>query len=96
MSNDAPDLVALGALEDVLDGLTEELGAWRRRALKAESERAALGVEHDAVAAREQIVALERENQEMRRRLEAARGRVGALLSRLRFLEEQVALEAGS
>ncbi len=94
MSNDErPDLEALEELRDVLTKLKDELAAWRRRALKAEADQAELGVEHDAVASRERIVDLEAANQELEQRLEAARERVTELLGRLRFLEEQVAIE---
>lgn len=96
MSNAAPEFEALQELETVLGHLTEELAAWRRRALKAEADRSALGEEHDIVATRERIVELEAENREYHQRLQAARQRVGELLNRLRFLEEQVAVEESS
>jgi predicted nuclease with TOPRIM domain len=69
------------------------LAAWRRRALKAESEQTELGLGQNVVANREQIAALESENSEMQQRLESAKGRVEELMTRLRFLEEQVAAE---
>ena len=94
MSNeDRPEFQALDELRGVLQSLTEELAAWRRRALKAESEQTDLGLGKEAVASREQVVALESENSEMQQRLDAARTRVEELLARLRFLEEQVAAE---
>jgi predicted nuclease with TOPRIM domain len=93
MSSDGPEFEALQQLEEVLKHLTDELAGWRRRALKAEAERTELGTDHDVVATRERIVELERENRELEERVEHARKRVTALLGRLRFLEEQVALE---
>ncbi len=94
MSNDdRPEFVALSELRLVLGHLTEELASWRRRALKAEGDRSAMGADHDAVAARRRIVELERENAELGRRVDAARERVRELLARLKFLEEQVAME---
>lgn len=87
------DLAALGELERVLGHLSDELAAWRRRALTAEAQRAELGIDTDIVAARERVLTLEEENSEYQRRLEAARGRVAELLTRLQFLEEQVAME---
>jgi len=83
----------LDELRDVLHSVTEELAAWRRRALKAESDQAELGLGHDVVANREKVVALESENTDMQQRLETARVRVEELLTRLRFLEQQVAAE---
>lgn len=97
MSSDArPDLAALGELERVLGHLSEELAAWRRRALTAETQRSELGLDTDIVAARERVIELEDENTEFKRRLEGARARVVELLARLRFLEEQVAMEEQS
>jgi regulator of replication initiation timing len=94
VSNDErPEFDALDQLEEVLQHVTDELAGWRRRALKAEAERAALGVDDDALAARERLARLEVEDADLRRRLEAARNRVRGLLERLRFLEEQAAME---
>lgn len=94
MSNDVrPEFAALAELERVLTHVKDELASWRRRALQAESDRATLGVDHDVVASRERIQALEAEKAEMVARLGAARQRVDDLLARLRFLEEQVELE---
>lgn len=92
--DDRPDLAALAELEQVLAHLKEGLADWRRRALKAESERIELSGGTDVVALRERLVELEAENADLRRRVEAARKRVAELLARLRFLEEQIALEA--
>lgn len=83
----------LAELEAVIARVVDEVASWRRRALKAESDRAALGEDHDAVASRKRILELERRNAELTARLEAARERVTMLIERLRFLEEQVALE---
>lgn len=92
-SEGRPEFEALEALERVLGHLSDELGVWRQRALRAESARSALGADHDAVASRERIVQLESENADLNGRLEAARSRVNDLLGRLRFLEEQVTME---
>ena len=91
--NDALD--ALVELEQVLAHLREGVSDWRRRALKAEAERAELG-KTDAVRAKEHVRQLEADNAELHQRLELAHGRVKDLLTRLRFLEEQVALEEQS
>jgi len=92
-SEDRPEFEALDELRDVLHSVTEELAAWRRRALKAESDQTELGLGHDVVANREKVVALESENTDMQQRLETARVHVEELLTRLRFLEQQVAAE---
>lgn len=92
-SSASPELRALAELETIVRHAAEELASWRRRALKAETDRSSLGVDGTAVAARERIVQLEKHNTELRARLEGARERVQQLLNRLRFLEEQAALE---
>jgi hypothetical protein len=86
----------LDQLETILRHVVEELAAWRTRALKAESEvkdhpgqaRAGAAARHD-VEARGRAAELEQENKQLRQRVEAAKSRVGELLSRLAFLEEQ-------
>ena len=90
-SSESPELEALNELEDVIRHVSDELAAWRRRALKAEGERPGPGGESEA--ARERLRALEAENEELKQRLEAARARLRDLLKRLSFLEEQVAME---
>jgi hypothetical protein len=94
VSNDErPELQALDELERAVADLTGELSSWRRRALRAEGEQAELGSGYDAVGNRERIMELEAENKDLLSRLAAARTRVNELLGRLRFLEEQVAIE---
>lgn len=92
-SDERPEFEALDDLEDILQHVASELAAWRRRALRAEAESAALGVDEDALAARERLAKLETENADLRRRLESARTQLNGLLNRLRFLEEQAAME---
>lgn len=94
MSNEErPQFLALEELREVLSALAAELAAWRRRALTAEAEQSQLQLAPDLVGNRERLVQLEAENGELKGRLEAAHNRVSELVSRLRFLEEQVALE---
>lgn len=90
--SESPELAALAGLEDVVKHVSEELAAWRRRALKAEGERSGMGADHDVVSQKERIVSLEGQNAELERRLDAARGRLQDLVKRLRFLEEQAGL----
>jgi hypothetical protein len=92
-NDDRPELRALAELEAVIGAVTQEVTAWRRRALKAEAGRAHAGATPDLVTARERIQELEDENLELHHRLRTARERTEQLLGRLQFLEEQVGLE---
>lgn len=91
---DRPDLKAVDEVEGLVRSLLDELAAWRRRCLKAEAdlqqERSAAGTSGPGTAGiRDRVVSLETENQALRQRVDSARERVQALLSRLAFLEEQ-------
>ncbi len=94
MSNaEKPEFQALERLETAIREVSEELATWRRRAHKAESDRIDLSGDGDIVEARGRIVDLERENKDLHGRVQHARRRVTELLTRLRFLEEQTAVE---
>ena len=80
------DSRALDQLEAILRVVTEEVADWRARALKA--ERGAATARSDADV-RTRAGDLESENKTLRVRVDAARARVGELLQRLTFLEEQ-------
>ena len=80
-----PDLEALKELDEVLRHLETELAGWRRRALAAEARLADAGDGPITPRSKE----LEEENKMLQQRLSGARGRVGDLLDRLRFLEQQ-------
>jgi len=95
-NDDRPELRALAELEAVIGQVTDEVAAWRRRALKAEASRAHAGATPDLESARDRIEELEDENLELHHRLRVARERVEQLLSRLQFLEEQVGSEGPS
>ncbi len=92
-----PDLAALGELERLVGGLTEELAAWRRRCLAAETELQAARAEGGAAAgpelakARTRVAELERENRDLAARIEAARGRVNAIAQRLALVDREPA-----
>jgi len=92
-AGERPDLDALRELEDVLRHLSEELAAWRRRALTAESRVSdhsrAIGPE-----APHRQRDLEEANRLLEQRLVTARQRVTELLGRLDFLEQQAPLIA--
>ncbi len=94
MSNaEKPEFQALERLESAIREVSDELATWRRRAHKAESGRVDLSGDGDIVDARARIVHLEGENKDLRGRAQHARHRVAELLTRLRFLEEQTAVE---
>jgi FtsZ-binding cell division protein ZapB len=89
-----PDLPALGELERVLQSMTEELAAWRRRTLKAEAELKEAQASGGVVAgaelkdSRQRVIELETENQALRQRIESAKERLRVLAGRLSFLEQ--------
>lgn len=73
--------------------MAEELSAWRSRAQRAEAQTGELKARGGTLAGpelmqvRQRIVDLEKENQELRRRISAARDQLAALSTRLSFLE---------
>ena len=89
-----PDFRALEDLDLLLRHLGEELAVWRRRSLKAEAElqeqrgkgRGASGPE--LVQARQRVIELEVENQQLRLRIDGARERLQMIESRLAFLTQ--------
>ncbi|HEY8794508.1 MAG TPA: hypothetical protein VIM15_06125 [Gemmatimonadaceae bacterium] len=88
--SERPDLVAFQELEYLIQALADEMAGWRRRAQEAEAKlKSAPTTSGKASAA-----ALERENRELRERLEAARLRTKQLLEKLRFLRQQQEKEA--
>jgi len=70
--------------------LADEMAGWRRRAQEAESKLKA----PPSTGGRAASAALEKENRELRERLEAARGRTKQLMDKLRFLRQQQESEA--
>jgi chromosome segregation ATPase len=92
-AGERPDLDALHELEEVLRHLSEELGAWRRRALSAEARVS----DHSRAAGGEgqhRLRDLEEANHTLEQRLETARVRVAELIGRLDFLEQQAPIAA--
>ena len=89
-----PDLAALNELERVLGSMAEELGAWRRRCLKAEAELKEAQASGGLVApaelreSRQRVIDLETENQALRQRIDSAKERLRVLAARLSFLEQ--------
>lgn len=88
--SERPDLVAFQELEHVIGALADEMAAWRRRAHEAEAK---LKVPAPS-GGRGASAALERENRELRERLDAARARTKQLMDKLRFLRQQQESEA--
>lgn len=85
-----PDEAAFDELRQLVQHLGEELAGFRRRALQAEGRVKAL--DSSAGAGRmtpERMERLERENADLRKRLEAARARTRQILDRVRFLRQQ-------
>lgn len=89
-----PDFRALDELEQLLRHVGEELAAWRRRSLKAEAELAEYKTRGTGPAgpellqARQRVIEVELENQQLQQRIEAARERVATIESRLTFLSQ--------
>ena len=75
-------------LDKLVRHLGDELASFRRRALNAEARVKALEASPGTVRA-ERIEKLERENANLKVRLEKARGRTQQMLDRVRFLRQQ-------
>ena len=88
--SERPDLVAFQELEHLIMALADEMAGWRRRAQEAEARIKAV----PATSGRANAAALEKENRELKERLEAARSRTKQLLEKLRFLRQQQEKEA--
>jgi predicted nucleic acid-binding Zn-ribbon protein len=79
---------AFADLDKLVRHLGDELASFRRRALNAEARVKALETSPGTVRA-ERIEKLERENANLKIRLEKARGRTQQMLDRVRFLRQQ-------
>ena len=88
--SERPDLVAFQELEHLIEALADEMASWRRRAHEAEAKVKAV----PASGGKASAAALEKENRELRERLEAGRVRTKQLLEKLRFLRQQQETEA--
>lgn len=97
-----PDLAALADLERLQAHVTEELGTWRRRCLKAEAELQSVKGQDgmvpgdDLVRLRARLLELERENLELSSRVDRARTLLSALQQRLAFVEREPAGEGAA
>lgn len=88
--SERPELVAFQELEHLIEALADEMAGWRRRAHEAEAKLKA----PTPSAGRGNAASLEKENRELKERLEAARVRTKQLLEKLRFLRQQQEKEA--
>ena len=95
-----PDRAAFGELERLVRNLGEELAFFRRRALEAERRLRELTPEPAPGTAgaparpsidelRGRVAELERENQDLRARLDEAAARTRQMAERVRFLRQQ-------
>ena len=85
--NERPEAAAFRELSALVRQLSDQLGQARRRAADAEARVREL----EALAGGEptDVVALTRENADLRRRLDAATTRTRQLLERVRFVRQQ-------
>lgn len=87
-----PDLAAVRDLERLVRHLGDELATFRRRALDAERrvrEMTGARGEADPHDLTERVSRLERENGELRTRLDEAAMRTRQMVERVRFLRQQ-------
>ena len=91
-----PDAKAFRELEALVRNLGEELAAFRKRALAAESRLKGIATRGGSGSgpAEESVSQLEAENKRLRQRLDAAAERTRKMLDRVRFLRQQHSEEA--
>ena len=100
--SDRSEITAFHELEVLVRHLGDELAGFRHRALAAESRLRELErkeVRPTVKAQREaadRSAELERENGELKQRLEAATARTRQMLERVRFIRQQTQATAGS
>jgi len=89
--NERSEILAFRELTMLVRHLGDELASFRKRALTAESRVRALDAagSTNTEGLAERVAQLEAENQDLRTRLEAARGRARHMLERVRFLRQQ-------
>lgn len=100
--NQSASVLALAQLRTLVHRLADEAAGFRRRAIEAEQRLKALDERVGGAAAADghgpsrpvteligQVEALERENEELRKRLAEAAERTRQLLERTRFLRQQ-------
>ena len=89
--SDRPELRAFHELESLVRHLGEELAAFRRRAIAAETQlREAGQTPRGPSPSSDRVAELEAENQVLRTRVATAEDRVRQMLDRVRFLRQQL------
>jgi len=88
--SERPDIESFQELQQLVRHLGEELATFRRRALQAEARVKAFdSAPGGARVNPERVDRLERENADLKKRLESARARTRQVLDRVRFLRQQ-------
>jgi len=88
--SERPDIEAFQELNQLVRHLGDELATFRRRALSAEARIKAIDAAPGGARVNpERVDRLEKENVDLKRRLEAARARTRQVLDRVRFLRQQ-------
>ena len=88
--SERPDIEAFEELERLVRHLGDELASFRRRALQAESRIKAIDSSPGGAKLNpERVEKLERENADLKKRLDTARARTRQVLDRVRFLRQQ-------
>jgi predicted nucleic acid-binding Zn-ribbon protein len=87
--SERPDLAAFRELAHLIAQLGEEMASWRRRAQTAEARLKELESAPGGSKGSRHAASVERENAELRGRLEAASDRLRHLLDRTQFLRQQ-------
>jgi len=89
-NSERPEIEAFEELHQLVRHLGDELATFRRRALQAEARvKAFESAPGGARVNPERVQRLETENEDLKRRLEAARERTRQVLDRVRFLRQQ-------
>ena len=94
---EAPDLHPVQQLEQLVRHLGEELATFRRRALQAENRLRAYdsSTRTGDLFAEQRASQLEKENVELKARLDWATSRTRGMLEQVRFLRQQSSRSAG-
>ena len=88
--SERPDIEAFQELNQLVRHLGDELASFRRRALSAEARIKAIDAAPGGARVNpERVDRIEKENADLKRRLEAARARTRQVLDRVRFLRQQ-------
>jgi len=90
--NEQPESPAVVELDQLVRHLADELAAFRRRALMAESKLKEVESQEGGSIALDlssRLATLERENERLQNRLDEATARAKQMLERVRFLRQQ-------